>query len=237
MELKKILKEPFETKRNLMFIGAGAAALLVAVIMAVVLIFTVDHVDPTVTVLPVDGDRDTSWDAPDYVASALIPKNEYSRPGTPLETITGIVVHYVANPGTSAANNRSYFAGLAQSGATYASSHFIVGLEGEVLQCVPVDEVAYASNKRNADTLSIECCHPDETGVFTHPTYRSLVKLCADICLQFDLDPERDIIRHYDVTGKMCPLYFVEHEDEWSAFLSDVTAELERVQTDITTSK
>jgi len=131
-------------------------------------------------------------------------------------------VHYVANPGTSAAANRSYFAGLAETKATYASSNFIIGLEGEVLQCVPADEVAYASNKRNSDTLSIECCHPDDTGVFTYPTYRSLVMLCRDICIGFGLDPESDIIRHYDVSGKMCPLYFVEHEDEWKQFLSDV---------------
>ncbi len=25
----------------------------------------------------------------------------------------------------------------------------------------------------------------------------------------------QDVIRHYDVTGKICPKYFVEHEDAW----------------------
>lgn len=165
---------------------------------------------------------DSGWDTPDYVDVQLIAKNEYSRPGKKLDAVNGIVVHYVANPGTSAAANRSYFAGLAQSGETYASSNFIIGLDGEVLQCVPADEVAYASNNRNSDTLSIECCHPDETGVFAYPTYRSLVQLCADICIGFELDPQTDIIRHYDVTGKLCPLYFVEHEDEWKIFLDDV---------------
>ena len=165
---------------------------------------------------------DSGWSTPDYVDVQLIAPNEYSRPGTKLDAVRGIVVHYVANPGTSAAANRSYFAGLAETKATYASSNFIIGLEGEVLQCVPADEVAYASNNRNSDTLSIECCHPDETGVFTYPTYRSLVMLCRDICIGFGLDPERDIIRHYDVSGKMCPLYFVENEDEWKQFLDDV---------------
>lgn len=179
----------------------------------------------------------SGWDTPDYVDVQLIPKNEYSRPGTKIDAVNGIVVHYVANPGTSAAANRSYFAGLAQSKATYASSNFIIGLDGEVLQCVPVDEVAYASNKRNSDTLSIECCHPDETGVFAYPTYRSLVELCADICIGFELDPETDIIRHYDITGKMCPLYFVEHEDEWKKFLLDVKAETDMKKTEVTSQK
>lgn len=180
---------------------------------------------------------DSGWKTPDYVDVQLIAKNEYSRPGKKLDAVNGIVVHYVANPGTSAAANRSYFAGLAKSGETYASSNFIIGLEGEVIQCVPADEVAYASNKRNSDTLSIECCHPDETGVFTYPTYESLVRLCADICMGFDLDPMTDIIRHYDVTGKMCPLYFVEHEDEWQDFLGDVAEAVADAKSAATSAK
>ena len=30
------------------------------------------------------------------------------------------------------------------------------------------------------------------------------------------------VIRHYDVTGKLCPLYYVEHEDAWQQFKADV---------------
>lgn len=59
-------------------------------------------------------------------------------------------------------------------GETYASSHFLVGLDGEVLQNVPLNEVAYCSNQRNDDTISIECCHPDDSGEFTSATYESL---------------------------------------------------------------
>jgi N-acetylmuramoyl-L-alanine amidase CwlA len=82
-------------------------------------------------------------------------------------------------------------------------------------------EVAYASNNRNEDTISVECCHPDETGKFTSDTYDSLVSLTAALCVEYNLK-EEDIIRHYDVTGKLCPLYFVEHEDAWTAFKDDV---------------
>ena len=101
------------------------------------------------------------------------------------------------------------------------SSHFVIGLEGEVVQCVPLTEVAYASNHRNRDTISIECCHPDETGKFYDSTYESLVELCAYFCTEFKLKPE-DVIRHYDVTGKICPKYFVDHEDAWEQFYKDV---------------
>ncbi len=59
------------------------------------------------------------------------------RPQIPVKQVNAIVVHYVGNPGTSAAANRSYFEGLAVSGETYASANFVVGLDGEILQCVP----------------------------------------------------------------------------------------------------
>ena len=151
----------------------------------------------------------------------LLEVNEYSRPGIPLEEINGIVIHYTANPGSTAQNNRDYFNGLKDSHETEASSNFIVGLDGEIIQCVPTWEMAYASNSRNIDTVSIECCHPDETGEFTQATYDSLVKLTACLCDQMDLT-SADVIRHYDVNEKECPKYFVDHEDAWQQFREDV---------------
>lgn len=164
---------------------------------------------------------------PDYVTRELLTVNQWSRPGTPLEKIDGVVIHYVGNPGTSAEANRNYFESLS-SGAdgVYASSHFIVGLEGEVLECVPLTEIAYASNSRNQDTVSIEVCHPDETGEFSTVTYGRVVELTAWLCREFHLDPETDVIRHYDVTGKDCPRYYVENPEAWERLLLDVSAEM-----------
>ena len=159
----------------------------------------------------------------------LLTVNPYSRPGTSTQKITGIVVHYTANPGATAMENRNYFENLKDTHETKASSNFVVGIEGEIVQCVPTWEVAYASNSRNIDTVSIECCHPDETGKFTDATYRSVVNLCAWLCMKFDLGAD-DVIRHYDVTGKECPKYFVDHEDAWENFRQDVKETLARQQ-------
>lgn len=167
----------------------------------------------------------------DEVIKNYLTPNEYSRPGKELKEVNAIVVHYVGNPGTTAAQNRSYFENLKDTHATSASSHYIIGLEGEIIQCVPLNEISYASNNRNKDTIAIECCHPDETGQFTTATYKSLVKLVAALCRTYNLDPETGIIRHYDVTGKYCPLYYVNHEDEWYGFKLDVKAELTAVNT------
>ena len=157
---------------------------------------------------------------PEYTEQLLTP-NEYSRPQIPLEKVCGIVVHYTANPGTTAQQNRNYFEGLAESKETKVSSHFIIGLAGEIIQCVPLDEVAYASNQRNADTISIECCIDNDEGRFNQATYDALVELTAWLVGEYRLEID-DIIRHYDVTGKNCPKYFVEHESAWEDFKLDV---------------
>lgn len=159
---------------------------------------------------------------PDYDVQ-LLTVNEYSRPGTALEKVNGIVVHYTANPGTTAQQNRNYFEGLKDSHQTSASSHFVIGMEGELIQCIPCNEIAYASNDRNSDTISIECCIPDDTGKFTDETYATLVHLVAWLCGRYHLTTD-EVIRHYDVTGKMCPKYYVENEDAWTQFKADVNS-------------
>ena len=127
----------------------------------------------------------------------LLDVNEYSRPGIESDPITGVVIHYTANPGSTAQENRDYFNGLQDGHDTSVSSHFVVGLDGEIIQCVPTWEIAYASNERNHDTVSIECCHPDETGEFTEETYASVVQLTAFLCRKYDLTADA-VIRQED---------------------------------------
>ncbi len=155
------------------------------------------------------------------VTQDLLTVNSYSRPGIALNKVNGIVVHYTANPGSSAKDNRDYFQNLMLTHKTKASSHYIIGLDGEIIQCIPLEEISYASNSRNTDTIAIECCHPDETGEFTTKTYDSLVQLVAWLCNKYGLSSD-SVIRHYDVTGKACPKYFVDNEDAWKEFLKDV---------------
>lgn len=147
--------------------------------------------------------------------------NHYSRPGYLLSEVKNIFVHYVANPGSTAKQNRDYFNNLGETGERSASAHFIIGMDGEIIQCVPLNEIAYAVVGRNNDSISIECCHPDEDGQFTQETYDSLLKLLRWLLDVYDLSSE-DVLRHYDSNGKMCPLYYVEHEDAWEQLKSDI---------------
>lgn len=128
------------------------------------------------------------------------------------------MIHYVGNPGTTARQNRNWYA----NPESEVSSHFLVGLEGEVIQCVPLYEKSAASNHRNRDTISIEVCHPDKSGKFNDETYAALVELTAWLLETCGLDVD-NIIRHYDITGKQCPKYYVINEDSWDAFKADVS--------------
>lgn len=150
---------------------------------------------------------------PKWISQEYIEIGENARKGTLLEEINGVVIHYVANSNTTAEQNRHYF----NNSGTEVNAHFVVGLEGEVIACVPLWEQSVASNDRNRDTFSIEVCHPDADGKFTQKTYDSLVRLTAWLCSVCDLT-EQDVIRHYDITGKNCPKYFVENETAWEIF-------------------
>lgn len=157
---------------------------------------------------------------PEWEENFLTP-NEYSRPGEALEEVKNIFVHYTANPGTSAAQNRSYFEQQKDMHQASVSAHFIIGYEGEIIQCLPLDEIGYAVQTRNYDSISIECCYKAKDGSFTQETYDSLIELLAWLTDAYELDTEK-ILRHYDCGGKKCPLYYTEHPDAWKKLKKDV---------------
>lgn len=174
------------------------------------------------------------------IEKKLLTRNPFSRPGTYINNVKGIVIHWVANPGTTAEQNRNYFENLKNQNSQntrYASAHFVVGLRGEVIQCIPTTERAYhvgalsyrpeavqkLSYYPNNCTLGIELCHPDWSGAFKKETLESAAELCAILCRQHGLKPSDALWRHYDITGKNCPKYFIDRPDEWERFKTEVS--------------
>ncbi len=198
-------EQPQPKKRSLkcVYITAAAAILVIVGVVVGVALF--------------GGNKQPDIHVPAWIDQQIIEVNGTGRRGTALGTVNNIAVHYVGNPDTTAMQNRNYF----NQPTTTVSSHFIVGLDGEIVQCVPLNEISSATNHRNSDTISIEVCHPDTTGKFNEKTYGSLVRLCDWLCEQYDLEAA-DLIRHYDVTGKQCPLYYVEHPEAWEQLVRDV---------------
>ena len=162
------------------------------------------------------------------ITNNYLTPNQYSRPCTKRTRTTKVAVHYVGNPNTSALANRNYFENCKDT-HKYVSSNYIVGLIGEVICCVPDEEIAYCTNQANSYSVSIEVCHPKKDGVFADCTYVSLCELCAMLLKKYKLAVD-DLIRHADVTGKQCPLCWVKtkYQSEavatarWNRFKQDV---------------
>lgn len=152
------------------------------------------------------------------IQQMLLTPSKFTRPQTKIKP-TAIAWHYVGNPNTTAIANRNYFESLKDTHKTKASSHYIIGLEGEIIQCIPDLEKSFCTNDANDYTISVECCHPDNTGRFTEETYRSMVWLGKYLMQKHGI---KNNIRHYDVTEKICPKWFVDNPNEWEKFKKEL---------------
>ena len=168
------------------------------------------------------------------IVEKLITKNKYSRPGKPLSKVLGIVVHYVGVPNQKAEQTVAYFETLKNgTNGTYASAHYVIGTDGNGIHCIPDTEVAYHCGAReykpgitdrlgnypNYTTIGIEMCHTKDG--FTEETLETVSTLVAQLLAEHDLTVQ-NLYRHFDITGKLCPKFFVEDEKQWTAFKARV---------------
>ncbi|WP_427340663.1 peptidoglycan recognition protein family protein [Caloranaerobacter sp. DY30410] len=176
-----------------------------------------------------------------------ITPNKHSRPQKPLKNIKGIVIHWVANPKSSAKSNRDYFENRKYGKTGYGSAHEIIDLNGDIILCIPDNEIAYhvgskiytkealerLSSYPNNCTYGIECCHLDWEGNMTKETYNSLVERLADLCLKYNLDPLKNIWLHKEVVGwKDCHRYFVRNSLAYEKLKEEVKMKLEQKKGD-----
>lgn len=161
-----------------------------------------------------------------------------------------IVIHYVGALGGAKANCQYYGGGDRQ-----ASAHYFVGFDGEIWQCVEDANVAWhcGANSyvhpecRNANSIGIEMCvrkrntaslgAEEHDWYFEDATVSSAVELTKYLMNKYGV-PADHVIRHYDVTGKICPNPYVYNDGNhtWSQFKTSlsggslVTQELYRVR-------
>lgn len=128
--------------------------------------------------------------------------------------IEWIVMHYTANDGDSDESNGRYFQ---QPLSPVASAHYFVD-DDSITRSVPDDFVAYHCGAqtyrhpycRNANSIGVELCDAKRDGrvMATDKTIANAAELVYQLCKQYNI-PFDHIIRHYDVTGKLCPAYWV----------------------------
>jgi N-acetylmuramoyl-L-alanine amidase len=170
----------------------------------------------------------------------LLTPNKHSRPQTPMPAVLAVVMHWTEAYGWSALEIRDYFESL-KSGVEgrSASAHYAVD-EDEAILMVPTSEVAYHCGSGsdfpigytqfaidrfhdypNKYTIGIEMCIKGD-GEFDPRTIDNARMIAATACTRYDLRPALQIVRHYDVTGKVCPKRFVEYPKEFEAFKESV---------------
>lgn len=135
-----------------------------------------------------------------------------------------IVIHFTGNPFDTDENNGKYFARK----IVEASAHYFVDSDS-VTQSVPDNYVAYSvggskynncketgggkffAKATNTNTLNIELCDDVKNGKVypSKATIDNAVALTKSLMKKYNIPASR-VIRHFDVTGKSCPAYWVD---------------------------
>ena len=172
------------------------------------------------------------------ITKKFLTKNEYSRPDRKLHFIKAIIIHWVSKPGQRAYSVWKYWEDRKEGNTGYGSGHYIVDLNGDILHCIPNDEMAYHVGSRfgytshalktlssypNNCTIAIELTHLDSEGSFSDETFDSAAELTASLCIKYGLDPFEGVMTHKYVVGwKDCPKWFSDHPEDFDGFRSKV---------------
>lgn len=180
--------------------------------------------------------------------------NKIPRPGTPLDSVKAIVIHYPANAGQSASGVIKYWNDETNP---VGSAHYVVDLNGDIYCAIPENEKAYhvgstqldpesgkiytdmardlfgkyASDPENASpnrcSLGIEMCNIADDGSYNQVTIDSAIEFIASLCNKYVLDPGTQVIRHIDVVGwKICPKWYAEHVNDFISFREAIRSKL-----------
>ena len=135
-----------------------------------------------------------------------------------------IVMHYTANNGDTAKNNCDYYHRV---GGLQASAHYFVDEHG-AMQSVREGDTAWHCGARaywhpecrNGNSIGIEMCsrkRADGSYYILPETVANAAALAKDIMQRYGIDTDH-VLRHYDVTGKRCPMPWVDDPAQWTEF-------------------
>ena len=142
-----------------------------------------------------------------------------------------IVMHYTANNGDTAKNNCDYYHRV---GGLQASAHYFVDEHGAMQSVLECDTAWHCGARaywhpecRNANSIGIEMCsrkRADGSYYIKPETVVNAAALAREIMQRYGIDTDH-VLRHYDVTGKRCPMPWVNDPAQWTAFLAMLTPE------------
>ena len=185
------------------------------------------------------------------VTQDFITKGQGARPGVLLDSIKGLVIHWIGASQSRASVIRKNF-----NFDIYGTQYIIDWNDGSIIQCMPENEKAYhvgatsytnlkyqlfGANNPNRYLVGIECCINDNDKIYndyydpdkymdlgkpSEVQYEALVEFAADFLKRNNLTTD-NLYRHYDITGKICHVWFVKDSSRWTQFKADVKAKME----------
>lgn len=192
------------------------------------------------------------------ITKRFLTPNEWSRPQKPIKEFKGIVIHWTANPSADAKQNWLYFEAKKTGMSSYSSAHYIIGQDGEIIQAIPNNEIAYhvgsiqkdpesgqiytdyarkkyghyavhwQTTSPNFCTIGIELCPTDYEGNFTDMTIKAAIDLCVYLCKKHNLTAN-DITTHHDIVGwKDCPRLWTNKPEYLLVFKASVKDTIDR---------
>lgn len=142
-----------------------------------------------------------------------------------LSKIKYIVLHYTANDGDTDESNANFF----KTSGRGSSAHYFVD-DNSVTRTVPDNYVAWSvggnrySNYKttggaslyktctNTNSINIEMCDTKRNGKYdvSEKTLLNTIELVILLMKKYKISIS-SVIRHFDVTGKSCPAYFIDN--------------------------
>lgn len=142
-----------------------------------------------------------------------------------------IVMHYTANNGDTAKNNCDYYHRV---GGLQASAHYFCDEHGAMQSVRECDTAWHCGARaywhpecRNGNSIGIEMCsrkRADGSYYIKPETVANAAALAREIMQRYGIDTDH-VLRHYDVTGKHCPMPWADDPAQWTAFLAMLTPE------------
>ena len=147
-----------------------------------------------------------------------------------LDDINYIVIHYTGNSNDTATSNANYFKNF---NTRQAGAHFFISRDGTIVRTIPITRSAWSvggvklNNEggkyylkcTNQNSISIEFCDILEKDL-SQEQIESAIKLIKYI--RSKCKNITHIIRHYDVTGKLCPVRYIDN-DKWVELRKQLT--------------
>ena len=146
----------------------------------------------------------------------LLTPNPYNFPGL-VYTPSRIVIHYTGDKGATADQLSKFYNNTASGmfknskNPINTSCNYIIGWDGKIIQKALDNQMTYSVTNHNIGTIAIEVCYNTEDGKFTDKAIKALSELVPFLQKKYNID-NKNVVRHYDLTGKHCPIYYVDNK-------------------------